>query len=235
MTATMQPHPPLSALWSVSLAQAHPALAASVSSHLSTCDHCRHRYQDLCSDVALLTLALEPSPLPALLRESILQAAGEIHRLFDAALPLARALRIGRRAAHGILLRLDAPRYWQQEGDRWLLPLPESRLRNARIVRLHTGETLEVAVAGRGGRRKARLLLILQGAAKDAGGHTYQATMPVDEAAPHSRPLMPRSPLLVQPGADFLALVADSAPPKAQSLQAISMVTSALQSAESLN
>lgn len=234
MTATAEGHPPLSALWSQALSQAHPASSTSTLAHLSTCDACRHRYQELVSDIAQLTLALEPSPLPALLRESILQAAGEIHRLFDFALPLSRALRISRQAAHGLLLRLDAPRYWQHTPDGWMLAVPDSRSRNARIVRLQAGDTLDAGETTRGRKRGPKLLLVLQGAACDDAGRIYQSAHPADVDSASVRPLRPSSPLTVQPGADFLAVMVDAEPRRARREErmphVLAEVTSSLES-----
>ena len=210
-------HPSLAALLAVALEQAEAPFRTQVMSHLPACGGCRQRFRELSCDLAELTLALEPSPLPAMLREGILQAAGEIHRLFDAAKPLARVLRISRRHAHGILLRLDAPRYWHHTPAGWQLRVPESPLSHAHVVRLQAGEVLRLRERGQVATRcGVRLLLVLQGTAHDEAGQPFCAPNHVGGrilTAPR-----PRGALVVQPGADFLGVMAGAvAAPKLRS------------------
>lgn len=192
----------MASLLGCALGQVHEAHAAAVDRHTQSCERCQLRQQSLCDDIADLALALEPCALPAMVRESILHSTTEIHRLYDASEVLAQKLGVEAEAVQLLLSRLDLPRFWEKQQERWVLPVAAPHLPGARIVRLQAGDALHVAVGlARTVPMVPHLLLLLQGGAHDDEGRVWRAE--------HQPQISGIARLRVQPGADFLGLLAD--------------------------
>lgn len=129
-------HPATSVLFFYVLGKLHEAHASAIDRHLTACRRCHKQRRLIELASADLALALEPVPVPHLLRESLLHSAREVHRLSDALPTLRYALRYSLAEAQQVLRVVDDPHHWQQEGGAWVLPLAQKAPRRAALVRL---------------------------------------------------------------------------------------------------
>ena len=89
-----------------------------VLAHLSRCVRCTGRLAQASDDLALLSLALPPTPVPPWIREGVAHALGELHRFADLTALLSHHLCLEGPLLSADLFRLDNPAAW----DRTNLP-----------------------------------------------------------------------------------------------------------------
>lgn len=178
----------------------------TVEDHVEGCTRCTHLLTETRDEVALLAVSLDPVVAPALLREEILHAIGEVNRFSGATDAIAERLHISRSEVETLLDDLDNPAAWQRDAQTpvWLYTV--ERHPEAAFVRTSPG----CAVTGL--QQHGGSGLILQGSCRDGAGRTFGVGDTLswigaaDEEVDYT----------AQSGPDFICLIYEPAPPKSR-------------------
>lgn len=202
-------HPVAQVLFAHGLSSLPEVHASKVQQHLDVCRRCSQHMHFITAEIAALCCAVEPVPVPALIKESLLHSLSEIHRLYDLAAPVAQTLGVTQTRAHAILRTLDTGATWRQLHRFWITDLAAVKGEPALIARVPGGVRLRPALlagspAEGGAKAIMREVLILQGSGRDSQGNLWH---PGDRRA-HVR----IDSLLAHPGPDLIVLVVRAIP-----------------------
>jgi hypothetical protein len=217
-------HPTAAVLFAHALSSLAEAHASYVEAHVAQCRRCTQQMKLMTQDISFLPLALEPSPVPPLIKESLLHSLSEIHRLYDSAGPIAEMLAISRLEAHGVLDMLDSGAAWRQLHRFWVADLPAVRNEPAMLARVPGGVRLRPGLlstspADGGAQVPLRQIMILQGGGRDNRGTLWQT-------GDHRQGILIDS-LLAHPGPDLIAVIIRAVPRSNRSPRPCAMVSSA--------
>lgn len=208
-TASPRLHPVAHLLFAHALSSLPEVHASTVQRHLDACRRCTQHMALITAEIAALCFALEPVPVPALIKESLLHSLSEIHRLYDFAAPVADALKLPVPQAHAILSGLDLASAWRQLHRFWVTDLPAVDGEPALIARVPGGVRLRPALlstspADGGAEVVMRQVLVLQGHGRDSQGHLWHPGA--------CRKQVRIDSLLAHPGADLIVLIVRALP-----------------------
>jgi len=203
-------HPVAHVLFAHGLSSLPEVHATSVQRHLDSCRRCSQHMHLITAEIAALCFAVEPVPVPALIKESLMHSLSEIHRLYDLAGPVADALGVNEARAHAILSALDSGTAWRQLHRFWVTDVGLVNNEPALIARVPGGVRLRPALlsaspADGGAEVVMRQVLILQGGGRDSQGNLWR---PGDR-----RHKIRIDSLLAHPGPDLIALIVRALPP----------------------
>lgn len=215
-TAHQRLHPVSHLLFAHALSSLPEVHASNVQRHLEACRRCTQHMALITAEVAALCFALEPVPVPALIKESLLHSLSEIHRLYDLAQPVAKVLKLPVPEAHAILSGLDSATAWRQLHRFWVTDLPSVDGEPALIARVPGGVRLRPGLlsaspADGGAEVVMRQVLVLQGSGRDSQGQLWHPGA--------YRQLIRIDSLLAHPGADLIVLIVRALPERQSQAQ----------------
>jgi anti-sigma factor ChrR (cupin superfamily) len=178
---------------------------AVVQAHLRSCARCTNLAAQVKDELAQLALALPPAPAPALLREGLSHALGEVSRFTAYIDDVAQLLQLSRMQAETLLFSLDHEGNWSRAsliGTRlWRLRGPGEPC----FMRIDPGYPVLSPRA-----RGADAVMVLQGRCRDARGTVYAPGMRMRlqvQGEPH---------YAVVTGVEFICLLKDETASLAQ-------------------